>query len=123
MHLYQNNNFEAFLLEENCIYFKYFKNAEIHVEDVEKGFQLHDEFQVTDQVVRIIHSEQYVSIDKAARELLEHSSRPAKAEAFIIPSLPQKIIFNFYKRVRRSQHPVRAFDSLDKALYWIKSYL
>lgn len=122
MHLYQNKNFEAFLLDDNCIYFKYFKNAEIDVEDVEKGFQLHDQFKVNEEVCRIIHSEPSVQIDKQARELLEHSGRPAKAEAYIIPSLAQKIIFNFYSCVRKSKHPVKAFDSLDKAMYWLKSF-
>lgn len=123
MYLYQDKNFEAFMLGKNCIYFKYFQNAEINVEDVERGFQLHDEFNVTDQVIRIIHSEKYVSIAKEARELLESAARPAKVEAYIIPSLPHKIVFNMHKRVRSANHPVRAFDSLDNALFWIKSFL
>lgn len=67
----------------------------------------------------------FVTMDKESREYSasEIGLKFSKAEAFVINSLPQKLIGNFYMRVNKPAVPTRFFDSIEKAEEWLKNYL
>lgn len=45
------------------------------------------------------------------------------ADAFVIKSMAQKIIGNFYLKVSKPERPTRFFNSNDEAITWLKNYL
>ncbi len=44
------------------------------------------------------------------------------ADAFVINSLPQKIIGNFYLNFHKPIVPTKVFDDVEKAIKWLKSH-
>ncbi|UKN02311.1 hypothetical protein K6119_02100 [Paracrocinitomix mangrovi] len=114
--------FSGCLLEDDIIYMRYFENQEIGEKEIELGFELHDILEVDSNVKRIIHCESYVSITRQARELVQLKGRPAKAEAYVIPALSQKILFTVYSKLRKRNHPLKAFDNLEDAVEWVNQF-
>ena len=66
----------------------------------------------------------YSSIDKEGREYgsSEEGTRFSIAEAYIIKSMAQKIIANFYMRVNKPVVPTRFFQDKEDAEEWLKSF-
>ncbi len=66
----------------------------------------------------------YVTMDKDAREYSasEIGLKFSIAEAFVINSLPQKMLANFYMRVNKPAVPTKFFDSIEKAEEWLKNF-
>ena len=67
----------------------------------------------------------YVNMDKEAREYSasEAGLRYSIAEAFVINSLPNKIIANFYMRINKPSVPTKFFGSIREAEEWLKNFL
>ena len=117
----QQKKFTVSRLENDILLFYYFEDKIIDESDIREGFKINDELSGGKPIRRIIQSERYGTITKAARECVQNESRPAIAEAFVIPSLAQKIMFNLYNKLRKGDHPVRAFDNLEDAIKWMNS--
>ena len=59
-------------------------------------------------------------------EVMEHQSRGegilfSLADAFVIHSLPQKIIANFYLKINKPVLPTKFFNKVEEAEIWLKS--
>lgn len=108
-------------LSDDVIYFKYKDNAEIKLKDVRNMLSQQQAIGVSDQTKRIVHAGKYTTITAPAREHIETFKPKVKAEAFILNNLPQKILFNFYYKIRRSQNPIRSFTNLKDALNWLET--
>lgn len=77
------------------------------------------------QYPNLIRVHQYFLPTKEAREFVaapERSSR-ALAEAYVIKSLPQKLIGNFYIRIDKPLAPTKLFTSEEKAMEWLKGFV
>lgn len=72
---------------------------------------------------QIIIAGKYTSITKEAREFA--ATKPAVeftlAEAYVIQSLAQRLIANFYMKFSKPLVPTRVFTDREKAEKWIKS--
>lgn len=113
--------FVAYLHEPQIIVFHFKKDMDVNSSDMRECFEAHDLLKVGPNIKRIIISGKHGSISPEARELAQKESRPASAEAFVIGSLAQKIVFNLFIKLRKMKHPMRAFDSFEKALEWINT--
>jgi len=67
----------------------------------------------------------YVVFTKETREFSasEEGLRFSKAEAYVLNSLPHKIIANFYLRVNKPPVPTKFFGSIKEAEEWLKNFL
>ncbi|HRE75153.1 MAG TPA: hypothetical protein PK798_08550 [Flavobacteriales bacterium] len=65
------------------------------------------------------------SADHTARAFSasEESQAYRKADAFVISSLAQRIIANFYIKVQRPKVPTRFFNNEELALNWLRTFL
>lgn len=63
----------------------------------------------------------FVTMDKEAREYSasEAGLKYSIAEAFVINSLPQKILANFYMRINKPAVPSKFFDNREDAEEWL----
>ena len=116
------DNFEAFFLEPKMFYLRLFTDTEQQVSDVEANITFQYEHGVDETFTRLVHAEKYATISKAAREYVEKNTPTVKAEAFVIPSLGQKILFNLYIKLRHNPHPIRGFENLDAAIKWLHTF-
>ena len=65
-----------------------------------------------------------VIADKEALEFLaKEANKHGKADAFVIHSLPQKLLGNFYLKIQKPSIPTRFFSSETKAIAWLRDYL
>ena len=60
------------------------------------------------------------------KEVMEFASNVANkkglADAFVIHSLPQKLIGNFYLKFHKPTIPTKLFTSEEKAISWLRSF-
>ena len=47
----------------------------------------------------------------------------SKADAFVIKSLAQKILANFYLKINKTERPTKFFNKKEEALDWLKQYM
>ncbi|MEO6303167.1 MAG: hypothetical protein ABIP51_08340 [Bacteroidia bacterium] len=60
-------------------------------------------------------------------ELIQHLSKNknnpfSKADAFVITSLAQKILANFYLKFQHHERPVKFFTTKNEALTWLEQF-
>lgn len=67
----------------------------------------------------------FTSLKKETREFMatEESLKYSKAEAFLITSLAQKILFDFYVRIDKPLVPSKVFTNKEKAIEWLSQFL
>lgn len=66
----------------------------------------------------------YVTMDKDAREYSasDIGLKYSIAEAFVINSLPQKMLANFYMRINKPAIPTKFFDNKKEAEEWLLQF-
>lgn len=47
----------------------------------------------------------------------------SKADAFVIKSMAQKILANFYIKINKPERPTKFFNDKDEAINWLKPFL
>ena len=67
----------------------------------------------------------YVEIDKEAKILSasEGGNRYTIADAFVLKSMPLKLLGNFYLQINKPVRPTRLFNDETSALKWLKTFL
>lgn len=113
---------ELYWIESDVFYVKLFKDSYIDLDDIKEivAFQLDQNVGVDHK--RLIHAEKFATISREAREFLQKTTPTVKAEAYVIPSLSQKILFNLYIKFRRNSNPIKGFDSKENALAWLGKF-
>jgi hypothetical protein len=57
-------------------------------------------------------------------KLSKNENNPySKADAFVLNSIAQKILANFYVKINKPERPTKFFNNLDEALIWLKKYI
>lgn len=111
--------YEIYLLEEQLVYVHYFKNNLIEEEDIEEAIRVGKELSPSDDTKLLIEVEKFVDFTAAAREYAQNKMRTLKAEAHVFPSLANRILFNFFIKLRKNDHPLKAFSKKEDALEWL----
>lgn len=67
----------------------------------------------------------YMNFTKEAREfsVTEKGIKNVLVNAFVLDSLPHKILANFYLKMDKPPVPTKLFSTRDEALGWINEYL
>lgn len=117
---------EIIFFEGNFVWVKIKDEVEIQYEDSEEQFQLFKKhYTPNDRFVVLIEPGRYTSITKEAREigLRKESNEMSIAIAVIIHSLAQRLIINFQSKfVSKTKTQMRAFDTKEEAMTWLKSF-
>jgi hypothetical protein len=71
----------------------------------------------------LITVSKFVIMEKDVMEFITKvANKKGKADAFVIHSLPQKIIGNFYLKFHNPSIPTKLFTSKEKAIAWLKRF-
>lgn len=75
--------------------------------------------------VVLLDAGEYTSITTEAREIsaTENFSKNLIAKAFVISSIPQRIVGNFYIKVNKPFASTKLFTSKEKAIEWLNDEL
>lgn len=67
---------------------------------------------------------EYTLPTQEARQFMASPGNPyALAEAYLLHSLPQKLVGNFFLQFNKPQRPTRIFTKYNEALEWLKSFI
>lgn len=73
----------------------------------------------------LVLCEEFASTDTIfVKHLAQNKNNPySKADAFVISSLAQKIIANFYLKFSSPERPTKFFKEKGEAIIWLKQYI
>ena len=94
----------------------------VEAEDIAEAIKIGRRLNPSDETKLLIEVDRYVNFTADARRFAENNMRILKAEDHVFPSLSNKIMFNFFIKFRKNNHPLRAFSTVDNALSWLAEY-
>jgi hypothetical protein len=75
------------------------------------------------KIPHLFTTTKFVIMEKEVMEFMSsQANKYGKADAFVIHSLPQKIIGDFYLRFHKPSIPTKLFKSKAKAIAWLKTF-
>lgn len=117
----RNNNSIAKLLEGDIFYIHYLPNTYSEISDIKETFEAYKVLGNSLPLKVLVLFDEYASASREAREYGQNNKLPAIAEAVILHSLPQRILFNFYLKFRKQNHPIKLFTNKENALTWLQN--
>lgn len=112
------------LIEDRIINIVVKDNVEIEVEDVLDIRKTNERLSKNENYLVVLESGFHSSITREARELSakKEYGEQRKAMAFVITSLAQRIIGNFFININKPPTPTKIFNSREEALVWVKKF-
>ncbi len=94
------------------------------IDDVKENVKAFGELTGNKKAPVLIIGGSFSSLDDQTREFMatEESLKYSKAEAFLITSLAQKILINFYIKFNKPLVPTRVFTDKEEAIEWLTRY-
>ena len=95
------------------------------IDDVKENVRAFGELTGNQKAPVLIIGGSFSSVTNETREFMatEESLKYSKAEAFLITSLAQKILVNFYIKFNKPLVPTRVFNDKIEAVKWLKSFI
>jgi hypothetical protein len=95
------------------------------IEDVKENVAAFGKLTENKKVPVMIIGGSFTSLSNEAREYMasEESLKYSLCEAFILTSLPQKLLINFYIKINKPLVPTMVFSNNYKAVNWLRSFL
>lgn len=118
------DNFSLELHDNEYYEVTVFDDKEFKVEDLKKLVDVQKTLGELRLPVLVICSESALTDSDLLRTLSKNANNPfSKADAFVIKSMAQKILANFYLKINSPERPTKFFNNREEAYNWIKEYL
>lgn len=94
------------------------------IEDINELIEKKQVLEQDKKSILLVIPHPFANIEKEAREYMATGvcEQHFKAKAFVLRSLPQRILANFYIKINRPTVPTRFFSNKVEAISWLKSY-
>ena len=121
---YQDKVFSVELIDNSYYKVIVFENQEFTTEDLKKLVEAQKKNNELILPVLVFCENNAQADAVLLAKLSKNKNNPySKADAFIINSLAQKILANFYVKINKPERPTKFFDKEDEALEWLKQYI
>lgn len=124
-HKVELSHSEVFLREDGIVEIDVKENADIGVEQCKELTTTYEDL-LEDKKYPLLHIVgDYVTMTKEAREYASsiEGLKFSKAEAFVINSLPHKILANFYMKMNKPSVPTKFFRTKQEAVVWLLKFV
>jgi len=113
------------VLASNILFITLKDGVFIEVEDVLEIKKINLDLTKGKEYALVFETGNYTSVSKEAREIMTAKSveKGRLATAFIINSLSQRMLGNFYIQMNKPKVPAKLFTKKEEALKWVKKYL
>jgi hypothetical protein len=115
----RNKKSHVYTDDDNVFICEYHDQVTIAPEDIEVVIKNYDEYAGDSDLKVMLVFPKNTSVSSAASAAAEQRARPAIAEALVIESTLQRILFKFYKRSRKVHYPIKEFSNREAALRWL----
>lgn len=111
------NDFGYYLVTVN-------EKEEFSVEDLKKLVNAQNELGGEKLPVLVLCSEHATTNSELLQSISKNENNPySKADAFVIHSMAQKILANFYIKINKPERPTKFFNNKEEAINWLKPFL
>lgn len=118
------NNFELHIHEYGFYEIVVNEKEEFKIEDLKNLVAAQLELGGFILPVLVLCSEHATTDAELLNTLSKNINNPySKADAFVIKSMAQKILANFYIKINKPERPTKFFNNKEDALIWLKQYL
>ena len=117
----QNENSLVTVGNDEIFVCRYSDNIKLEPEDVEVVIKNYDDYAGDRDLKVLLVFPKNTTVSSAARSIAEKRERPALAEALVIESTLQRILFKFYKASRRVKYPIKEFSNTESAIRWLNN--
>ena len=118
----QNKNSHVCTDADNVFICEYADNVVLEPDDIQAVVNNYDEYAGDQDLKVMLIVPKGTTVTTAARQAAEKRKRPALAEALVIESTIQRILFKFYKRSRSVDYPIKEFSNRVAALKWLHNH-
>lgn len=120
----ENRNFELSIIDNQIYVVEVNDVDEFKISDLEVLVSMQKKMGARQLPVLVICNE-YASTNVELLDVLaKNINNPySKADAFVIKSLAQKILANFYFRFKRPERPTHFFNDIDEAKKWLTQFV
>lgn len=100
-------------------------NHEYEINDVKENVEATGKLTGSKKVPVLVVGGAFTSVSKEARAFMasEESLKYSMCEAFLLNSLAQKLLINFYISIHKPLVPTVVFTDKTKAIEWLKGFL
>lgn len=111
------------LRKDGIVHYVIKTNCMIHLKDIEEHYDYFKEKYAGKQFLNLYEFEENAEIDDDVRKWASNPSGNSFtiADAFVIQSMAQKMIGNFYLTFHKPIKPTKLFNNVEDALIWLKS--
>lgn len=100
-----------------------FNNVEITVDDVQMIVAAQRKLSGAKLPVLVVCAEYATTNSSVMRYVSKNENFPySKAGAFVIKSMAQKLLANFYLKINTPERPTKFFNNKEEAEKWLKQY-
>ena len=120
--VYRFNKYDIFRRKDNIIQLQVYDGFYGELEEGINIVKTFEKLKGEEKCLILIVTADDVSMSKENREYIagEEVSKIVKADAFVIKSLPAKLLMNGYLRINKPNRPTRFFNSEAGAVEWLK---
>lgn len=119
-----SRNFELEVHEDGYYLIRIFGEAEFTIDDLKTLVNSQKELGEKLIPALIVCSEQASTNIDLLNTLAKKKFNPyATVDAFVLGSMAQKILANFYIKINKPERPTRFFNDVETALIWLKNYI
>ena len=117
-------NFQLTINEHGFYEVEVFDNVDFSVSDLKQLVKAQQEhFDILLPVLTLCKEHANTNIE-LLNVIAKNKNNPySKADAFVIKSMAQRILANFYIKIHKPERPTKFFSSKDDAILWLKQYL
>jgi len=121
---YQNETFSVKVIDNSYYKVRVFENQEFTVDDL-KNLVAAQKKNIGLVLPVLVFCENNAMADVLLlSKLSKNENNPySKADAFVLNSIAQKILANFYVKINKPERPTKFFNNLDEASIWLKKYI
>lgn len=99
-------------------------SEEFCVEDLKKLVNAQAELGAEKLPVLVLCSEHASTNSELLHAIAKNINNPySNADAFVIKSIAQKILANFYIKINKPERPTKFFNNTDEAINWLKPFI
>lgn len=120
----KNKIFELSISKDPLYVIEVNDTDEFKVSDLELLVSMQKEMGAKQLPVLVICNEYASTNVELLNTLAKNENNPySKADAFVIKSLAQKILANFYFKIKKPERPTRFFNDIDEARNWLMQFV
>jgi hypothetical protein len=118
------SNFELQVCNNKYYKIIVYNDTNFTITDLKKLIKVQTELVGHKLPVLILCSE-FASTDiELLKTLSKNANNPySKADAFVIKSMAQKILANFYIKINKPERPTKFFNNKEEAINWLKPFI